>query len=131
MPNTRWKIVLHKFYKCCFTDLTLNISDILNVDTSDVTFGINDVPLLNNLTSCDNANINDNTNLSNSFKTTRDIDDTFNPVVNNTYQIKGMFLILFNFYLISLHNYFQLLCSKLLKYFYLLLNYVTIYIMAF
>lgn len=99
MPNTRWEIVLLKFYKCyCFTDLTLNINDLLNVDTSNVTFFINDVPLLNNLTSCDNANINDNTNLSSSFKIARDIDDTFNPVANNTYQIKGMFLILLNFY---------------------------------
>jgi len=81
-------------YKCYyFTDVIPNINsnDILNVNISDVIFrcnSTNDVFSSSNLI-CD-AN-NDNTNLLSLLNHV--IDDNFNTVVNNEYQIEGKFMI--------------------------------------
>jgi|GEM_PF-3839242 len=81
-------------YKCYyFTDVTLNINsnDILNFSISDIILGCNstnDFFSSSNLI-CD-AN-NDNTNLLSLFNHV--IDDNFNTVANNKYQIEGKFMI--------------------------------------
>lgn len=73
--------------------LNIDINNILNVGTSDIT--LSNAPSSSYLTSCDNANIND-VDVSSFIETAHVIctnTGNFNIVVNNKYQIKSKLLI--------------------------------------